>query len=436
MSICSGIVGGHNLLEYVASGCSHTRITAQAVFDNPEILKLVTDYLGSLEGKNNHHFSLLYNAFVEKNFGPKFKDYYKGIIHNVHADSGGLQIITRGKVLTNEMKDEVYRNQARYSDVAMSFDEIPISFEGTQSNKNDALNRYFDKEKFEHYARQSGKNIKRQIEIFMDESSVAKPLIIAHGNCYETYMSWVEYILEEIPPSYYDKIGGLAMGSAALGNGPLEDIERAIYAARLPFQAKDPYIHVLGVGSMRRLLPYLALLQSGFYPKGIKVSYDSTTHTQGPTFGTYFLDNSIRLTKDWNHIWDSIYRNVDSKYDLVGRDINRKTFWDFSLANSSVFQDDTGELLDKDNLRLYFDVKLSWICSAIDNFTRRADECVSSEKELLRTAARNKVQNEIYALIHMKTIEDFLQWKDNNSADIRSKRVSVETPNNIEGFFE
>ena len=55
----------------------------------------------------------------------------------------------------------------------------------------------------EHYSRETGKNIKRQIEIFLEEKSSSKPMIIAQGNCYETYMYWVEYVLKEIPSSYY-----------------------------------------------------------------------------------------------------------------------------------------------------------------------------------------------------------------------------------------
>ena len=43
----------------------------------------------------------------------------------------------------------------------------------------------------------------------------------------ERALKWVEYVLDEIPKSNHQFIGGVAMGAAALGTGTLEDIERA-----------------------------------------------------------------------------------------------------------------------------------------------------------------------------------------------------------------
>ena len=46
---------------------------------------------------------MLYNAFCEHSYGEKFQK-YASHVHKIHADSGGLQVITVGKAVTPELK--------------------------------------------------------------------------------------------------------------------------------------------------------------------------------------------------------------------------------------------------------------------------------------------------------------------------------------------
>src|SRR6185369_3616961 len=124
---CGVYEPGKMKLEYVASGCNYTRLPTPGAYelpDNLRFLKEVFTVLNNVDGKKNHKFSLLYNAYCEKHFGPAFKKYYKDWIYSIHADSGGLQMVTLGVQNTPKLRQEVYENQALSSDVAMSFDEI------------------------------------------------------------------------------------------------------------------------------------------------------------------------------------------------------------------------------------------------------------------------------------------------------------------------
>lgn len=412
-------------LEYVASGTSHTRILANAVLENPEVIDVINSYFASLNGKNNHHFSLLFNAFTEKEFGKKFKDLFAKSLYTIHADSGGLQIITQGKTITPALKEEVYRTQAKYSDVAMCFDEIPINVVGKTSDRNDTSGRIFDKENLEQYARLTGQNIRRQIEVVLEEKSTAKPMIIAQGNCYDTYMLWVEYILKEIPKSYHKHIGGIAMGAAALGTGALEDFERAAYATKLPFQMDEPYIHILGVGSVRRLLPYIALAKSGYYPENLHLSYDSTTHTSGVSMGLYHSKKGGKsITRQFNDDYIELYDDINSKYDLAGKGIDVHLFHKMINSNSEYYCNKKTKKVDKDKMLLYYHNLLAYICSSITNFTDDINGALISEERLIELAKRFDISNQIYYILKaVKDIDGFKDWYNSFSNSSKSKRI-------------
>lgn len=396
-------------LEYVASGTSYTRILHKSVLSDPVAIDLVNSYLSSINNKNNHKFSLLFNAFTEKSFGNVFKENYAKSLHSIHADSGGLQIITQGKSITPELKDSVYRVQAQDSDIAMCFDEIPVGTVGTRSNRNDTANRFFDADNLEIYARKTGQNIKRQIEVFMEEKSSAKPMIIAQGNCYETYMRWIEYILKEIPSSYHDNIGGIAMGAAALGTGHAEDIQRAAFATKLPFQMKKPYIHILGVGSVRRLLPYIALIKSGYYPNKIHLSYDSTTHTCGPTLGSYYKENTTTFTKYLDKHCHNVFNDINSKYDLESKGIDIVRFHD-AITTSSVYYKDDNSNIDAQKLYTYYHCMLSYICSSIQNFTQVINRCIEDDNYFQSICKKNGYETEMQILMQQKNVDDIVHW--------------------------
>ena len=242
-------------LDYVVSGTSYMRLSNPRIATNDTTVEIVKMLINKLvQDKHNHKFSMLYNGHTEAGFGERFQAYRESI-NDIHVDSGGLQIITQGMTITDELKKEVYRNQAKWGDVGMCFDEIPVVLTGDRSDRNDVKGRFFDKENYEEKARQTGQNIKQQLEIFDEEKSECKPFHILQGNCVDTYIRWFECLLEEIPTEWHDRLGGIAVGAAGLGTGPLEDVKRAFIAAQIKtmWPQDTMKLHVLGVGSIRRM---------------------------------------------------------------------------------------------------------------------------------------------------------------------------------------
>lgn len=423
-------------LEYVASGTSHIKLNHSIVSASSELVDLNNSYFESLNDKNNHKFSLLFNAFIERSFGEIFKNNYSNHVHSIHADSGGLQIITQGKTVTSELKNEIYKTQAKYSDVAMCFDEIPITTSSKSSGRNDTLNKFFDKENLEYCAKETGKNIKRQIEVVLEENSTTKPMLISQGNCYDSYMKWVECVLSEIPTDYHKHIGGIAMGAAALGTGFLEDIERAAYATKLPFQMKEPHIHILGVGSIRRLMPYIALSRSGYYPSNLHISYDSTTHTAGANMGLFYSkEGTVQFNRVFSNDYVKMYNDINSKYNIADKGVDVRTFHTILNSNTSYYKNESTEVIDNNKMLMYHNTIMAYVSSSISNFTSRINSILESEESFMDLSIKNKIILEMqYIANNVKTLDDFNYWRKIYGSDTKSNRIKTSSAN-IESFF-
>lgn len=424
-------------LEYVISGPAYLRLGAEQCND-PETLEMINAMIGrTVHNKNSHEFSLLYNGFTEKNFGKKLQK-YRPAIKSIHADSGGLQIITRGLPNTPETRAKVFENQGTYADIGMAFDEIPVvatSSDG-KSSKIDTRGRYFDKDNFETKARQTGKNLKEQIETYGKLNSKCKPFVIIHGACHNTYAAWANYILEEIGKENEDKIGGVAMGSAALGMGQLEDVKRAFYVSLLPFH-KPFHLHVLGVGALKRMLPYLLFSQTGLY-ENINISYDSTTHSMSLDNGLFYFSyykktgngyggSSVKMGRPFSNIYNTV---TDEINNVCGTDYSPKEF--HKLMNVSV-----GEYVEKGGK--FIDVmraRLGFILTNVHNFTKDVETLMTNKDEFLRFCRDKKCENEYATLFEVKNIDDFLYWeKQVGSKYMDSESVAHAPPATLEELF-
>lgn len=419
--------------EYVATGLSYFQILNQIVIETPEISKIVNDHLDRINGIHNHNLSLLYNAYHEHKFGPKLQKLgYPDTVHHIHADSGGLQIITLGKEITPELKEEIYRRQARYSDVAMCFDEIPIRVIGERSRIGDLDTRVFDFDRIEGCARATGRNIRRQLEIFEEEKSTAKPMLIVQGNCYDSYMKWTECVVDEIPKELHGKIAGLAIAGSSLGTGFLEDIEKMAYVPFLPFETKN--VHILGVGSLKRLLPLVAFIKGGHFSDDYHFSYDSTSHTMGIANGRYFLgDTTVNFSRHRNQTYLNIYNDLDGKYKLNENGVSFDKFFEIVNTHGGYYTFD--KQYDYKRAADYFNVKAGFICSSIENFQKSVSDCYESEKHLKKIAERYRVLIEIIALLNIKSLEQFQNWKNEYGKYIYSRRITNSEPSTLEAFL-
>lgn len=419
------------MFEYVGSGTSYFKLMYQESYE-PANLEVFEKTYGSLNNQHNHKISLLYNAYTEKRTGPKLRENYAKYLHTIHADSGGLQMITLGKTVTNELKEEVYAHQATYSDIAMCFDLIPVSISGERSERLDLTGRRFDPKILEDCARGTGKNLRRQIDCFDEMKSKARPMLITQGNDYDSYMKWVEFVVKELTPYHISRIGGIAMGAAALGKGPLEDIKRAFYFTQLPIELNSKHLHLLGVGSVYRMLPNIVFLQNGLY-EGVELSYDSTTHTSGVTQGRYYISgdkvlNGKYRTDDYQLCFN---RNFDDNYRIVWEDIvnnfpimdryNVNILYDVLNMSARDYQEKFGSI--DPSIQIY----IAYVASCIKNFMKHVENVHSSRENLIRFA-KGKDKNAFYFLHDVKNTSDFNFWLQHIGKTIDSEPVLVKEP--------
>jgi hypothetical protein len=404
-------------LEYISSGMSFTRIVFKEAREEKEVNDYIVNSFSELNKcGENHAFSILCNAWTEASFGKQFQHFRPGI-KEIMMDSGGLQIITQGKTITDEVKKQVYKTQGEWADTGLSFDEIPLEINGESSSRLDLSNRRFDDSIFEKCAVQTGINLRDQIETFLEMGTKCQPIFITQGNCYDTYMKWTEIALEQLPAGYEDHIGGVAMGAAALGNGTLEDIKRAFYFTQLPIETKR--LHVLGVGSIARMAPYLVFMQNGLY-KDIHVSYDSTTHTSGIEMGRFYdVKRCITFPRKFDPkihklMFDSI-QNSPYKIDGLTLDL----FHEAMNCASLKFKEKYG------SRNLFIMVCVGLACASISNFIRHVERSLVDKKGVLSVFKKPGEMNNIASLYGIKTLEDFEKWdRDIGSRFVKTLAVS------------
>ena len=415
------------MFEYVASGTSYFKLMYQESLE-PQNLDWFSRTFGSLNDQHNHKISLLYNAYTEKRPGKWCGAHYRNLVHNIHADSGGLQMITLGRTITNELKEEVYANQAENSHVAMCFDVIPVrTLDGARSERLDLSNRRFDRADLERCARETGKNLKRQIEYFLEKGTEAKPMLIAQGNDYDSYMKWVEYVQAEMPKEYVKHIGGIAMGAAALGKGSLEDIKRAYYFTQLPIELEHKNLHLLGVGSVYRMLPQFIFMQSGLY-KDVHMSYDSTTHTSGVTQGRYYMnDYAFTFTRAFDDSYQIVLDDMKKNFPFIEYNVN--DLYNILNQSSRTYQANFGSI--DPSLQLY----VAYVSSSILNFIEQVNRVSKSRNEVM-SFAKGLDKNAFNALYSVTTPEDFEHWVKHVGPYMASEPVQeyVE-PNSLESLF-
>ena len=386
------------------SGCGFSRINFPES-DEDESLRNDINAVFDILNTDDHQFGLLYNALVENTFGPPLKRNFNDHLSNIYADSGGLQIVTLGKKVTEEIKQKVYHNQGSNSTIGFSFDVIPVKVQGERSSRLDTTNRSFDAANFEDMAIQTGKNVWEQIQTFDRMGSDTKPIIIMHGNCYDTYMRWCELLLEQIPRAHHSRIGGVAMGGAALGFGTLEDVRRAFYFTQLPIDIERQHLHLLGVGSVVRMLPIAALKYSGLY-EGVHVSYDSTSHSSGPVMGKYYGNKKpIKIRKGYLQDYDVIKKDIMHLFPGLVPDLPLQEFHDAVNMNSTRFAEIYGSRHD------FIKIQLILIAGGVYNFKTHLDTMFRNKAEVINVALRKNIASEINSLMNVKSKTDFDQWE-------------------------
>lgn len=414
--------------EYVASGTNYTRITTPSAVNDRTNLNYINLCFEQMQGPDMV-FSLLYNAYQEKEFGEIFNNAYGKSVEMIHADSGGLQMVTQGVQQTPQIRADVYENQAKWADIAMSFDEIPVFTIGDRSKRLDIKNRLFDKNRFEECAKNSGKNLLEQIRYFEKHNSQAKPLLIVQGNDLATYKKWVELALSEIPDYEQRLIGGVAMGGAALGTGFYQDVLKAYYYAYLPLpDFLREHVHLLGVGAVSRLLPTIFALQNGDIAPKV-VSYDSSTHSSGPEMGRYYMDNTtVTFGKVLDNRFESMYNDMCNNFKMYPYTLE-ETFAALTAGGYKTAEEKFG------NPNIGIISFFTSFMSSVYNFQTHVDHLLISQKVLL-DSLKNKERTAFNALKGVDTEADFERWcREVGQHQLTSQPVQVRPDHVVDQLF-
>jgi len=238
--------------------------------------------------------STLFNAFQEKNDGKSLTEDNKINHDAIYADSGGLQVLTRGLDITDEIKLTVYETQAKYCDFAMTFDEMPLKVIKNQDQfgksavENDRVVHI--KEMVGISSKRSAYHIQQQIDVFNKLKTETKILPIIHGFSEESYIEYAETILENLH-NIKDNIQGMAIASLSATADNKVGIMKVFDYVPTLMNAKEidskfrQHVHLLGVASYQRIIPVIMMAKKGILKSVKRISFDSTALTKSYTFG-------------------------------------------------------------------------------------------------------------------------------------------------------
>lgn len=416
--------------EYVISGFGHTKIIftnrqhGQASYQRVQaIIKDIIDYA---QQRCPHDLSVLFNAFSERKFAEIFDVSFKGSVSSIFADSGGLQAITLGKAIDDKMKSAVYALQAKYSTRALGFDEIPIE---RGSDKTIAItdvdSKLFSIDLLDSCIKKTRSNLLEQIDYFQQVNTSCKILPIIQGNCFETYEQWYTGLLANLNTSQWNTLGGVAFAMAAFGRGPQEETERVFIIEKIVKEFN--HLHLLGVGSINRLLPLLILKQNGLLSNITHISYDSTTHSSTITRGNYYLKgSSIKLGKHMpnrnsNLILENIYSHFEQLFTLL------KEKYGFTFTEDEVYHNicqprKLHEFNEKryDHLGYCFIVLFIFALAQILNVCSEIDFLFKNPSYLKEHTER--IDPNLLLLFQVKSLDDYSWFKDYMKY-FKSKRI-------------
>ena len=286
--------------------------------------KMVEDILHDTDHQEEGFgMGVLANAYTEPKDLKEFYEMNHPQGRLTYADSGGLQVITLGREITPEVKREIFNTQMKYSDYAMSFDEIPVLTE--KNEETGFVRRIFVDEWFKTKAQESGRNIAEQIRIFHENDSNSKVLFIIQSADFNTAREWAWFCFQEVKkleteiPNYQDYVGGLALGNTSSGGlSNLSDFMLR-FQHELDFlpEAWRKNLHVLGSGAISRIVVSMVVDDEYWLP-GTQITADATTQTRAMIYGNFqYLENGVLVT-------EAAGRDIsESSLNVINRIYNR-----------------------------------------------------------------------------------------------------------------
>lgn len=441
-----------NQYEYVASALSYTGAMGREGIDYSQF----NEWMSKIDNIHNHNVSSLFNAYTEVDIA-ELQHSMKGF-HRTYSDSGGLQMISLNVGgISEKAKHDVYEVQAKFSDVAMIFDEIPVytpSHIGKMNHRDpnikkmmteaglkpkrvselkNAEARVYDPEMLKPKAKETAANILDQIRHFEKMGSDTKVICILQGNTTEDYQRWLNYILKDIPREEWKRISGLAFGSPAYGAGQLEDIEKAFFIGQLeaPSYIKR-HIHLLGVGSANRMLPIVSFRKTGIIPEDVLVSYDSSKHTGGLVRGQFQNEFKIMsVPRDTRENLDKLERSIDSlSRHILKFEVDRDFLHTIVFDTHSQIREKHGD--NEATTQRIMQYRFLLLVNSIYNMIKTIDR-MHTDDLYLDSVCENQA---LKTLLKVKNADDFNAWKRFSKGQIESSRTPVKDQiMSLEEFF-
>ena len=381
--------------------------------------------------------STLFNAYTEKGH---VDDLHK--LNNlggdaVYADSGGLQIVTAGKTITEEIKQKIYETQT-YADYAMCFDVIPlssVSLTRTRNERSNVGNKIFHSENLNDSADATANNIKKQVQFFRENNAKTKVIIIVQGNKSSDMITFFERIQNILSEEDYNNIGGLAIADTCMGNGELESIEMLIAAKKISefcHPNVKRHLHVLGVGSIARMRPIIYLLKSGYLNAFNRISYDSSSHTSTFQYGLLKVNGTCRSIGSYKTPQvETHFRNVYNLFeDTFSQYVSEDKFienifgyeisdWKYSTIKNRILNSSNED-----------DIVSTLLCNAahtyfqIHNFVTNIDSLFEDEHGIATDNKTWKKVRHLNQLLVVKSDYEMNNWLSNNIQQVKSKRIN------------
>lgn len=390
------------------------------------IHRLRQEVLTSIPG---HEFALelLFNAYTEKDMGERIKRLDNFGFENLYADSGGLQIVTAGKKVDDSMKADIYRTQS-HAKHAFCFDEIPCgNIEGlgsdSKSNRSNTENKIYYEDRKHVCATKTAHNIREQIETLDSIGATTGVQYIVQGNNYQDMFDWFDDGSKVLTPDHFNRVSGIALADTCIGNGPMESIEMlvAYHLIRKEFGAPctKNHIHLLGLGSVRRLLPVLYLMNSGLLPQDLTVSFDSTTFSMSYFMGRFMASDGRKVEKDaaaYRQMFHEVWQYFGDIYTKHVPECNEQQFVEHvtaeirSLAGAINNSHADIEPVVRANITLTN-------CWQVLGFIKRINKCLEFAKH---------DNSPMGMLQEVDTFDKFLKWKGKYGHYIASKRIKRE----------
>lgn len=442
-------------LEYVVSGCGRMQLfhkdmlTDKAIYQefHDRVVEIPKNVVKSVQDHSQYSepvLSMLFNAFTEKAFVKPSKGFqmYDWLgSDGVYADSGGLQIVTTGKSITPEIKQEIYKTQM-VADYAMCFDVIPLTSSPTafrdkrgndktrsSNERSNTGNKIFEDHLFAESAMATAKNIKEQVSYFREHNAKTKVIIIVQGNTPQDMKFFYDTIASQLTEEDYEHVGGIAIADTCMGNGELESI-KMLHAAHLIAQdchenAKS-HVHFLGIGSLYRLRPIIYLVRSGFLQTFKRISYDSTSHTSCFDMGLIKLDGTCRSygvkhTPLAEEVFTDVYNTFKGTFEkLVDLDTYKKIVFGVDNNTDITFTNirSNAQSLGTNAHIAGMLIKTAHTFYQIENFMKNA--------EGIWGEGRNGEEMENTPVSHLLNINDegdILQWYQHFTGHISSSAI-------------